>query len=151
MPVTARTISFNAPYEAQWSGVTSLREASLWLLTALRKIAELAKLQENWDSYGSRPIQGAAIERTIELLRELSKFDLPLPQIFPVPGGGIQLEWQNAKCELEIEVRSDGSVEFLIVDEEGKMREGPITPDTLTEIYRLAHWFKREQSSVVYL
>jgi hypothetical protein len=34
--------------------------------TAVGKIAELAKLPENWDSYGSRPIQGAAIEKTTE-------------------------------------------------------------------------------------
>lgn len=108
--------------------------------TVVEKIAELARLSENWDSYGSRPIQPAAIEKTIELLRELSKFDLPLPQIFPVPGGGIQLEWQNAERELEIELLSDGSVEFLIVDEEGEMREGQISPYSSAEIYRLVHW-----------
>jgi hypothetical protein len=97
-------------------------------IATLNKVRELALLSENWDSYGSRPIQPMAIEKTVEILFSLSNSNLPQPLIFPVPGGGLQLEWQNEECELEVEVLPDGSVEYLMVDENGVMTTGQSNP-----------------------
>jgi hypothetical protein len=153
MPSLARPINFADTVDVQWSGVTSAWNAKRWFLVAMRKIVELAALPEDWDGYGSRPIQPAAIRVAAELLGMLSEFDLPSPQIFPVSGGGIQLEWQNAKCELELEILPDGSLEFLIADQAGEMREGRLLPlpHSNEQVYRLVYWFKREQASVVLL
>ncbi len=46
-----------------WSRATPLARATPWLRAAQHKISELARLAENWDSYGSRPIQSMAIEQ----------------------------------------------------------------------------------------
>ena len=140
MPATARII------ETQWSGVTPLSERSPWLSATQRKIAELAQLPENWDSYGSRPIRPAAIEQAADILAYLSKLNLPRPQIFPVPGGGIQLEFQQERRELEIEILPDGSIEFLVV-EGGEMREGSIPSGSSGEVYRLAYWLQGKQAA----
>ncbi len=132
---------------AQWSGVTPLAEASSWLRASQRKISELAQLTENWDSYGSPPIQPAAIEQASEALSCLSFINLPPPQIFPVPGGGLQLEFEWDERELEIEFLPDGSIGYLMVAENGEMREGSIPTGSKGDLYRLAYWFQGKLDS----
>lgn len=135
-------ISYGADlYENQWGGVTPISKANFWLRLAQRKISELAQLPENWDGYGSLPIQQPAIEQSADVLSILSNLDLPDPQIFPVPGGGVQLEFRQASRELEIEILPDGSIQFLIV-QDGKMREGAVPYGSRGEIIRLAIWLK---------
>ncbi len=135
---------------AQWSGVTAVAVAtsSSWLRRAQQKLKELSELTDNWDSYGSRPIQQKASETAAELLTETAKIGLPEPQIFPVSGGGLQLEWDNTKCELEIGILPNGEMEFLITDSKGEMFDNRISPSWSGEIYRLANWFNNQKTSV---
>jgi hypothetical protein len=149
MQATAPKANMPNFFEAQWSGVTPLfvSKANHWLRSALEKISELARLPENWDSYGSRPIQQPAIEQAANLVACLSKLDPPYPQIFPVPGGGIQLELQQGQRELELEILPDGSIEYLLVAEGGEMLEGSIPSSSRGDIYRLAYWLQGEQAT----
>lgn len=147
MLATARGTNWPDFSETQWSGVTPLSKANLWLRAAQRKITELAQLPENWDGYGSRPLQQAAIEQAADLLAFLSPLDLPPPRIFPVPGGGVQFEFQQEPRELEIEILPDGSLEFLLVAENGELREGSIPSGSSGEIYRLAYWLQGKQAA----
>lgn len=124
--------------------MTAQAEKSLdrsWIRQADQKISELSQLPENWDGYGSRSIQQAAVEQASALLSKLASFNLPAPQIFPVPGGGIQLEFRQDSRELEIEILPDGSIEYLTVNEEGQMSEGSVLPN---DVYRLAHWLQEK-------
>jgi hypothetical protein len=105
------------------------------------------KLPENWDSYGSRPIQPAAIERASEALDFLSSINLPPPQIFPVPGGGLQLEFEQDGRELEIEFLPDGSTEYLMVASNGEMLEGSIPSGSKGDLYRLTYWLQGKQAA----
>lgn len=115
-----------------------------WLHLAESKISELSKLPENWDSYDSRAIQQPAIEQATALLFKLANLNLPPPDIFPVPGGGLQLEFQQESRELEIEILPDGQTEYLTVNEDGQMSEGSISVGSQNELYRLAHWLQGE-------
>lgn len=70
--------------------------------------------------------------------------NLPTPHISPVPGGGIQFEWQKGYRELELEILPNRSIEFLVVTE-GDMTEGHlrfVDSDEIdvTEINRLCAW-----------
>ena len=68
----------------------------------------------------------AAIHAAIIMLgmiAELSVHDLPSPGVFPVPGGGVQLEWQFGDRYLEIEFAPDGSAGYLAVSETGEKDE----------------------------
>jgi hypothetical protein len=119
----------------------------------MKRLSELVQLPDNWDGYGSPRLQPAVVSAAFDLLRTLSAFHLPSPELFPVSGGGLQFEWQADKCELEIEVLPEGLLEFLIVDAKGEMREGRLLPSPLLSehIYRLVHWFRSGQPSVVLL
>jgi hypothetical protein len=123
----------------QWYRVTPLSSYPPWLRTALKTLAQLAQLPENWDGYGSPAPQRIAADRASNLLTFLEWDDLPVPQIGPVPGGGIQIEWHVANRELEIEILPDGSGEFLRVDGEA-MEEGPLTADRPDASRALVDW-----------
>jgi hypothetical protein len=72
--------------------------------------AALDRLQElppNWDSYGAYPISSKSIKTAFTIVREVILKGAPDPIIVPTSAGGIQLEWHNAKCDLEIEVTDD--------------------------------------------
>jgi hypothetical protein len=128
---------------AQWSPVSFILEDKSWQRSAQRKLAELSKLPENWNSYGSPPVQQGALELAANLIPELVKLDMPEPEIFPVSGGGIQLEWKNSERELEIEVRSNKTIEFLLVEDDGEMYESHLPQNnTPFEITTLIQWFK---------
>lgn len=132
--------------------MTTQAEKSLersWLHLAESKISELSKLPENWDSYGSRAIQQAAIEQASALLVKLANQNLPQPDIFPVPGGGIQLEFQQESRELEIEILPDGLTEYLTVNEDGEMLEDSIPSGSQDDLYRLALWLQGKQVAAV--
>lgn len=129
--------------------VTPLTRATPWLRAAQHKISELTQLQENWDSYGSPPIQPSAIEQASESLKYLSVLHLPHPQIFPVPGGGLQIEFQQEGRELEIEFLPDGSIEYLMVATDNEMREGSILPSSSGDLYRLAFWLQGKQAAAL--
>ncbi|HWQ36013.1 MAG TPA: hypothetical protein VNQ79_24435 [Blastocatellia bacterium] len=133
----------------QWTATTPLDNSSRWLRKAQKRIQELAALPENWDSYGSRPIQPAAIKGAGDLIALLSQLRSAQPEIFPVPGGGIQLELHNRQREIEIEILPDGNIEYLITDDDGQMREGHVPAGSTGEIYRLIYWFGQEHSKTV--
>src|SRR5262245_49070204 len=99
----------------QWGGVTPLTQVDIWELKALAKVTELGRLREGWDGYGSRSIQPAALERISSVINVLSSLRLPNPEIFPVPGGGLQIEMELAGKEIEIEILPNGSIEYLLV------------------------------------
>ncbi|NOT59402.1 MAG: hypothetical protein HOP19_04165 [Acidobacteria bacterium] len=116
-----------------------------WRTEALNKIVELAALPENWDGYGSRRIQSAAQHQTTNLIEKLSQTALPAPQIFPVPGGGLQLEWQTEQSGAELEILPDGSMQYLIEDASHEMREGTASE---LEVTRLVRWLEAQETSI---
>jgi hypothetical protein len=66
------------------------------------RLAELAALKPNWDSYGGRQITETAI-KTAELLCEEP------PQITPCSDGGLQLEWHDRSINFEFRIAPDGT------------------------------------------
>jgi hypothetical protein len=139
----------NHIYTGQLSVVTSLTsEISFWLQDAQKELQALKKMPENWDSYGSPEITNEASKKVADLLGELARFGMSKPNIFPVSGGGLQLEWQKNARELEIEILPDGNIEFLIVDQNGEMREGKAIGG---DVLRLTQWYSRNGNNVMNL
>jgi hypothetical protein len=132
----------------QWNSVTPLEGVNQWLRSAQRRLTALTRLRADWDGYGSPPVQAGVIARAADLLVVLAKLDLPNPELFPVPGGGLQLEFRQDNRELEIEILPDSSIEYLLVENGTDMREGAVRsePDyfsgVIGEIPLLAFWLQ---------
>ncbi|MDQ6601635.1 MAG: hypothetical protein M3176_14435 [Chloroflexota bacterium] len=91
------------------------------LARADRRLADLARLEDDWDSYGAAPIAPEAIKIAAHLMRRVL-MHRPYPPGFagpyfvgPIPYGGIEIEWRNCDKRVEIDVRPDGSLDVLIV------------------------------------
>jgi len=84
-----------------------------WLDAVARKCASFVDLENNWDSYGGRPVHESVAQATSELLLKLARASSPAPTVVPTARGGIQLEWHTASVELEIDIASPGRLSAI--------------------------------------
>ncbi|MEA5448793.1 hypothetical protein VB780_09460 [Leptolyngbya sp. CCNP1308] len=130
----------------QQTQITPYEARSSWLLPVLKSAFEFKELTENWDSYGSPKITEDAFQSLLNVLFQVQNEILPSPFICPVPGGGLQLEWEIGEYELELEFLPDGSIEFLTVDKsanhlEDGMMEGKLErTNGIARIHELLAW-----------
>ena len=130
----------------QWSSVTPRSRATRWQLRVLGSVLRLRNLPQSWDTYGSPRLQYGAQESAADLIALLALDEPPLPHVSPVPGGGVQFEWEFRNRALEIEILADGTMEFLAVAEDGFMTEGPLAY-THTQVPRLIRWLKSSDAA----
>lgn len=76
-------------------------------LDTIRELVALSLLEENWDSYGAKPINRSAIVTAIAIVLEHMPDDLPRPSVVPTRDSGIQFEWDIVDAYLEITVDRD--------------------------------------------
>jgi len=134
---------------AQTVQVTSVLEQTLWSKSARHRLQELSALPQNWNGYGSPVVNKDAIEHSFTLLSELGKLGMPEPNIVPVSGGGLQLEWRRSGAEIEIEIFPDRSIHFLVVDAAGEMFEGRVSNNgNVAAFTSITCWFLSENKSI---
>jgi hypothetical protein len=95
---------------------------------AMRRLGEIGRLAPNWDSYGSPPPSRIAIETVVDLLTSVDDRNLPPVRILPVSGGGVQLEWRLSNRELQLEISSDGTAQYLQIENGRPLKEDEVTP-----------------------
>lgn len=123
--------------------VDTVPVASYWHRDAVKATLQLAALPHNWDTYGSLPPTAIAIKGAIALLAHIAKLgfdDLPSPNVVPVPGGGVQFEWLVDTRELELEIRPDGSVDFLKSQAGEPIEEGQVSFGGRAQLQSLLSW-----------
>ncbi len=89
------------------------------------RLAELAKLGPDWDSYGALPLAPRAIaiaKQTAE--QAVERFGEPgVPYtVMPIADGGVSLEWRGATTDLELDISPDGALSYLLIDRTGGER-----------------------------
>jgi hypothetical protein len=89
-----------------------------WLDAVARKCASFVDLENNWDSYGGRPVHESVAQATSELLLRLARASSPAPTVVPTARGGIQLEWHTPSVELEIDIASPGRLSAIFENRE---------------------------------
>ena len=109
-----------------------------WQVAAVKKLLRFGRLKPNWDSYGSSPISFEVIRTAINLLAQASFEDLPNPSILPVSGGGVQYEWVKGDHEVQIEIKPDCSIVYLIAKNDEPLKEERLVD--LGEVERLLSW-----------
>lgn len=84
----------------------------------LERLDELQKLQQGWlDGKHGEVLNPDLIPNVIEVLMTFIEADIPLPAIYPLIVGGIQLEWNNKDFGdigwgVDIQWFNEGHVEF---------------------------------------
>jgi hypothetical protein len=92
----------------------------------LMQLERLANLEENWDSYGGRPVSPRAVWRSVELIVRILESNADAPSIVPTSEGGIQLEWHPTEADLELIIHPDGTVDAYLETGSGQTWEGPL-------------------------
>jgi hypothetical protein len=93
------------------------RPEPVWLYPVLHRLQHLAKLDENWDSYGGLPPTDKSIFVTLAVLAHVLRYESGAPMIFPLAEGGVQVEWHRGGEELEIRAAADGAISAFRFDE----------------------------------
>jgi hypothetical protein len=76
-----------------------------WLRPTLARFAELASLRDNWDGRGFANVRTDVLSFALRsVLPEVLPPTAPAPAVIPLGHGGIQLIWNTAAAEIEVEV-----------------------------------------------
>lgn len=87
-----------------------------WFRTSVKCLWALSKLDADWDSYGSPPIEVNCLEIAAMFLDIVAQRFPPQPHIGPVPDGGVQVEWHYNGIDLEVEFSPGDSILFFMKD-----------------------------------
>ena len=100
---------------------------SSWEIEPIQAALSLLSLPRGWDRAESPPPSDMPVGRAIDVIRSAASLgfdDIPAPHVFPVPGGGVQLEWLQGDRRLEVEVLPDGSTQFVSIRDGDPVKEG---------------------------
>lgn len=83
----------------------------------MSKMAEVARLPANWDSYGARPIRKECLQFAwTEILQGSMHDATPAPSVVPTNTGGVMLEWHCGNMDLEVRVEQPGEIVVYYAD-----------------------------------
>lgn len=107
--VTIRVASPTSPQQA-------------WLASYMEsQINALRRLRRGWDGHRAESVSDEAVRSVVHLIsRFATGLSLP-PMVFPIPDGGLQLEWHADRQSVEIEVDGMGDAHALATDEDGSI------------------------------
>jgi hypothetical protein len=114
-----------------------------WVIDAAKKLEKLGRRQADWDSYGGLPLKQGIRNFTLVVLHWLRKDDLPVPGVVLGSAGTVQLEWRSKCKELEVELRDNNSIEFVMVSPDGGIKEGEATSNVSAKLRDLSLWLRR--------
>jgi hypothetical protein len=129
--------------DTQFARARPLSGIAEWYAVMKEKVRSYAALADDWNGEGASAIGAAAMSRAEELLRLLRDADAPRPFVAPLAIGGIGLEWEAGMRELTLNVRPDGSLEFVRAEADGEITDGE-SPLTIAAIRRHVSWLRGE-------
>ena len=93
-----------------------------WMDVTVSRLESLARLSEDWDSYGASRVESSRIQQAYNLLQSTMDEDTPAPILVPTPEGSIQMEWHTLGIELEVSLLSDTDLDVCFEDLSGTER-----------------------------
>ena len=88
---------------------------------AVGKLNQLLRLEHGWDGLGAAQIAETTAATAIQWLDLLAEDHTFPPQIFPLPNGGVQVEWLAGGESLEIEIGPQNTIGILGLDAAGNV------------------------------
>lgn len=108
--------------------------APIWAENVQRRVTELARWPEGWDSYGARRLQGQVATDFYEVLEALAHAVQSEPLISLTTEGGLIASWENAQGSVEITVEPDQTPRLAYEDAiRGTEWDGPLKSSSLVE------------------
>lgn len=123
----AQTHSWNVG-DSQWTEVTS-RPFDDWSVQAIRRISDLAKLQQGWDASDAEPPNRSAIDSAKKVLEILERYDLEPSRIDPSVEDGITISFLRGDLYADIECFNSGTVLAVHSDRRSQPVVWDITSD----------------------
>lgn len=117
-----------------------------WAGDAEQQLQLLVELPRGWDGRRAEPVTELAVKTVVLVLAEVMAGGTPSPQYFPLPDGGLQVEWHAGGHDIEVEVEGDGSLHVLSAEPEGTAvdaelaaasPDSPVLTDLRTALERL--------------
>lgn len=109
---------------------TLLHDNRATVRQALHRLADMAALPPNWDSYGAEPPSSVAVGQAgllVEAVAEAAQATLGVRiapwTSAPIADGGIQVEWSASKRRIEVQVGPEGSLGYLVERESAGQHE----------------------------
>lgn len=84
-----------------------------WAVHAEQELQQLVDLPAGWDGHRGKRMAEAAVEAVVRVLDGCMTERTPFPQYFPLPDGGVQVEWHANGHDIEVEADAAGSVYVL--------------------------------------
>jgi hypothetical protein len=131
-----------------YSGATSTDTIDLsgdtasWVFEAAKKLEALGRFHTGWDSYGGLSLRHGAKHLALQVLGWLRRDELPIPAVVLGSAGNVQLEWRAKGKELEVELRDNGTIEYVKVSPAGEIEEGEAASDLSRKLRDLADWLR---------
>ena len=100
--------------ESDATGITFLEDRTEWLIAAHKKLARLASLNADWDSYGAEVPNQESIDAARNVLRFLAEADFEPTSIDPSVEGGVCLSFQHGGRYGDIECFNCGEILAVI-------------------------------------
>jgi hypothetical protein len=92
-----------------WNGVNKNME-KMKQDENLKKLHDIGELRSNWDGYNAPGFDNALIKKAQDIIKKLKV----QPEMFPIPGGAIQFEYEKATGDyLEIEISMEATASVL--------------------------------------
>ncbi len=95
------------------------------------RLQTLLELRSGWDGAEGQQLNPEALVTAARVITQGISTGLPEPELFPVPDGGVQLEWRSGPLELELEIEPGyDAVVFVCEDEQtGQRLDGELPRD----------------------
>ncbi len=119
-----------------WKGGIDLSMLADHLRSVVADLRRVFRLPVGWDTNDSPPVTSEARKSAIALLDCMGGSSLYEPTVVPVPGGGIQFEFEVGDRELELEVLPSGGLVYLQVLDDEPGDAGDISPNEVTRLLR---------------
>jgi hypothetical protein len=103
-----------------WTKTVSLANASGWLVGTLHRLHDVARLPDNWNSYGAVAPNATALANAQNFLHELSELDFEPSRIDPSAENGVCISFRAGNRYADIECFNSGDVLAVTSDGSGQ-------------------------------
>jgi len=99
----------------------------------INHVRSFASLKENWDSYGATTIDLVVVEKAVDFIKLVDKFDVNVYLTSPGPNGEVMVQLKEGSRETEFIFYSDKD-KYVLFDNNEFVNQGPYAHTILPEM-----------------